>query len=64
METKPGTKTTEFWVMVYVQVMSLLNLVGIWDYVPNKYSAGLMGAVTFGYAVARGIAKTGVKPTV
>jgi hypothetical protein len=63
METKPGQHTTEFWVMIYVQVMQFLNLVGIWDFVPNKYSTWIMGGVTFGYAVARGIAKSGVKPS-
>lgn len=62
METKPGPRTTEFWVALYVMFMQMLNLVGVWDYVPNNISTWVLGGTAFAYAVARGIAKSGVKP--
>ena len=64
METKPGPKTTEFWVMVYVQLMQLANLTGVWNFVPNRVSGYIVAAVTFAYAIARGIAKANVKPDI
>lgn len=64
METKPGWKTTEFWVAGVTQGIMFLNVIGAWDFVPNRVSTYVMGAVAFGYAVARGIAKSGVKPDI
>jgi len=60
METKPGVKTTEFWVMVVTNIMAVLNMTSIWDYVPNKYSVLLIGVVNGLYALSRGQAKSGV----
>ena len=62
METKPGHKTTEFWVMLAVNVINLLNIANVWNFVPNKYSALVMTAVTGLYSLSRGWAKSGVKP--
>lgn len=60
METKPGIRTTEFWGTIIVQAVLMLNLIGIWDYMPNKYSALAMALVQGAYAIARGQAKQGV----
>ena len=62
METKPGYLTTEFWTMVITNLINLANLVGIWNFVPNKYSAIIMAILGGAYAAARGLAKAGVKP--
>lgn len=59
-ETKPGILTTEFFVTLFTNVISLLNLTGAWNYVPNKYTVILMAIVNAAYAVARGQAKQGV----
>jgi len=72
METKPGYKTTEFWVgLVLPQVLSLAVLFGV--FTPEQSStlthaisqivAGVVsGASAFGYNIARGQAKKGIKP--
>lgn len=62
-ETKPGVYTTEFWSMLLLQVMGLLQLTGAWDYVPdssNKYVALGMAILGGFYTVSRGKAKQGV----
>lgn len=63
METKPGYKTTEFWTMMGIQLLGLANLTGIWDWASNYHGGIIMSVVGAAYAVARGIAKQGVKPT-
>lgn len=60
MESKPGYLTTEFWVTIFTNVISLANLAGIWDYMPNKWSTVVLAIVNAAYAVARGQAKQGV----
>jgi len=62
METKPGPKTTEFWTMIFTNVLGLVNVTGIWNYVPNGVSVYVMAIVSGLYAVARGLAKLNVKP--
>jgi hypothetical protein len=60
METKPGIYTTEFWVTMLTNGVGLVNLFGLWDYVPNKWSVLLMAVVNAAYQVSRGQAKSGV----
>lgn len=60
METKPGYKTTEFWLTIITAVAVLLAAVA--DVLPDKYAAIVASASTAAYAVARGLAKLGVKP--
>ncbi len=62
METKPGQKTTEFWITMLVNVLMFLNMINVWNFMPNRYSAITMAFVTGLYSVARGQAKSGVKP--
>lgn len=59
METKPGVYTTEFWTMVLGNIFSLLNVTGLWNYVPNKYSELFMAIISAIYMLARGQAKSG-----
>jgi len=60
METKPGVRTTEFWLHNLVTLANLLNVLGAWNFAPNKYSVYAQAAVTGLYALARGLAKAGV----
>jgi hypothetical protein len=71
METKPGTKTTEFWSMIAVVVLPWLATLGdntdVVNLVPERYRyllpvvAGLSNALVVGlYGVGRGKAKSGV----
>ena len=72
METKPGYRTTEFWLaLVLPQLVALLALFGVFtpeqsDAVVGSVSqivgAVISGASAFGYSVARGKAKEGIKP--
>lgn len=57
---KPGYKTTEFWITVVTYIINLLNLTGAWNFISNWHSGVIIMAATFGYKVARGLAKTGV----
>lgn len=58
-ETKPGPRTTEFWVALATMLVQLINLVGIWDFVPNRISTIILGITAGAYALARGLAKQG-----
>ena len=71
METRPGIKTTEFWVSIFAAAMSILTTSGV--FTPEQASTtvgaaiqlgGLVGVVgsAFGYSLSRGRAKTGIKP--
>jgi hypothetical protein len=62
LETKPGTKTTEFWSSMAVNAAMLLNLAGVWNFVPNRYSVIVIGIVQGLYSLSRGQAKQGVAP--
>jgi hypothetical protein len=47
MAPKPGIATTEFWMHLILQVILILNTVGVWDYMPPKYTVlvqGILGA--------------------
>ena len=60
METKPGYKTTEFWLTVVANIVIALDLAGAWTYVPNRYAVVAGAIVNAAYAVSRGQAKQGV----
>lgn len=60
METKPGVYTTEFWTMVLGNVFSLVNITGLWNYVPNRLSELFMAVISAIYVLSRGQAKQGV----
>jgi hypothetical protein len=66
METKPGYQTTEFWTMLFGQIVGLLQLTGAWQYMPdgkNPFVIVAMAVLGGLYAVARGQAKQGVAYT-
>jgi len=66
METKPGIQTTEFWTMLFGQVVSLLQLTGAWQFMPdgnNKFVVIAMAVLGGLYAIGRGQAKQGVTYT-
>lgn len=66
METKPGIQTTEFWTMLFGQVVAMAQLTGAWQYAPSsKNPFVLIAMAVLGglYAVARGQAKQGVPYT-
>jgi hypothetical protein len=58
-ETKPGPRTTEFWVALGGIAANFLNIVGIWDFVPNRISDIIIGVIAGAYALSRGVAKIG-----
>jgi hypothetical protein len=57
MAPKPGIKTTEFWTHLLLQIVLLLNTVGVWDYMPQKYTVLVQGILGAAYAFSRGLAK-------
>lgn len=57
MQPKAGIKTTEFWMHLVLQIVLILNTVGIWDYMPAKYTVLVQGILGAAYAAARGLAK-------
>lgn len=64
METKPGYLTTEFWVSIITGLYMFLNTTGVLDQIPDKYAGLLLAIIGAAYSVSRGVAKSGVKPTV
>jgi hypothetical protein len=57
METKSAFRTTEFWLVVLVNVLPELGAIDVGD----ARIKGLIHLVTIaGYAIARGLAKQGV----
>lgn len=59
METKPGVRTTEFWITLFTAAVGFLPASGIMDYLPQRTGGILLAASTVGYAIARGLAKLG-----
>jgi hypothetical protein len=59
-ETKPGLKTTEFWVQFVLQIIFLLNTTNAWNYMPAKYTASAQAILGGAYVISRGIAKVNV----
>jgi len=63
METKPGYKTTEFWLTMVTNLVIAANLAGAFDGIPNRYAALVAAVVNGAYAISRGQAKQGVPYT-
>lgn len=57
MQPKGGLTTTEFWMHGILQVLLLLNTIGVWDYMPPKYTVLVQGILGAAYAFSRGLAK-------
>lgn len=55
---KPGQKTTEFLIAVATSVGNLIAALA--GELPPKYAGIISGIVAAGYAVARGLAKSGI----
>jgi len=60
METKPGYKTTEFWLTLATVVGTFIASLS--DALPPRYAALASTVATGLYAIGRGNAKQGVKP--
>ena len=62
METRPFWKTSEFWMLgVGMNLLAIGSQLA--EALPPKYGIPLMGLINIGYAVSRGMAKSGVAPT-
>lgn len=59
-ETKPGVRTTEFWLAIFTAAVGFVPASGLMDYLPQSTGAALMKWAAVGYAIARGLAKLGV----
>ncbi len=57
MNPRPGIKTSEFWMHTILQILLLLNTLGVWDYMPQKYTVIVQGILGAAYALSRGAAK-------
>lgn len=57
-ETRPGYKTTEFWVTVAVLVADLTA--GLTNVLPPEWAGTIATVSTVLYALSRGLAKHGV----
>lgn len=55
-ESKPGIKTTEFWLTIVISLLTLVNGIPL----PDKYEGVVVAALGAAYAISRGIAKNGV----
>lgn len=55
-ESKAGYKTTEFWLTVVGSVLVLLDGIPV----PEKYEGLIVALTLIGYALSRGLAKSGV----
>jgi hypothetical protein len=64
METKPGPKTTEFWVTMFSNALGLVQLVAGPVNVSDNRVAVVLAIINGAYAASRGLAKQGVKPDV
>lgn len=61
METKPGTRTTEFWLILIGANVAPIAMV-VAEVLPPKYAVIAMATGNALYAIARGLAKQGTKP--
>ncbi len=57
MNPRLGIKTSEFWMHGILQVLLLLNTLGVWNYMPAKYTVLVQGILGAAYALSRGVAK-------
>lgn len=60
VETRPGWKTTEFWIVVLTNVGIIGGQVIDVLHLPPRYAELGLVVVNAAYAIARGLAKTGV----
>ncbi len=58
METKPAYKTSEFWLIVATNIAGIITTSA--GLLPAKYSVPTLTLANSIYAVARGLAKSGV----
>lgn len=56
---KPGVHTTEFWFMVFANVVSVLNADQVWTFFSPHDAAIISSVVTSAYVLSRGWAKSG-----
>ena len=59
-ETKPGAKTTEFYLVVFANLVGVLELVADPFNIENKWVLLATALVTAAYAISRGQAKAGL----
>lgn len=60
VETRPGIKTTEFWILVLgLVVTTIQEAVGIFK-IDDPTVLKVQGLIVAAYAIARGLAKAGV----
>ena len=59
-ETKEFYKTSEFWLTIATNALALGAQLGA--ALPPKWGIPIMAMVNMGYALSRGIAKSGVPP--
>jgi hypothetical protein len=62
METKPSTKTSEFWTMVFSNALGLVQVIAGPVNVSDSKVATVLAIVNGAYLASRGLAKQGVKP--
>lgn len=55
-ESKEGYKTTEFWLMIVISLLTVVDGIPL----PEKYEAVVVAALGIAYALSRGLAKKGV----
>jgi small neutral amino acid transporter SnatA (MarC family) len=60
METKPGIRTSEFYVTALVSAPAILNLLGLWNWASNWHGGILLTGIGIAYVLSRGQAKKGV----
>lgn len=59
-ETKPGYKTTEFWLTALSNIGGILDLTNAWQFVPHKWAVIAIMVINGAYAHSRGLAKQAV----
>jgi len=59
-ESKPGYRTTEFWITLIVGFYTFLNTTGAIDELPKTWSTIALAILAGAYAVGRGVAKQGI----
>ena len=55
METKPGVRTTEFWLAVATNVVAVVSMVA--QVLPPKYGVPIMAGINGLYAIMRALTK-------
>jgi hypothetical protein len=62
METKAFYKSSEAWASLFAALYAAANTTGVIDQVPKSWSSIALALIVGLYSVARGQAKSGVKP--